>query len=143
LGKGIKELQEAGVVNATPLEFLPYIDAVGFYPTLQTSIPQGLLILAFAFAAFWLGYVKREREKKELVITISRISEDMKSMQAAFDHIKGHIIEWRKCEDIDLEAEDLDKQIQEVVSHVDELETKLGDFYDIVSKNIESPTKVH
>ncbi len=143
LGKGIKELQEAGVVNATPLEFLPYIDAVGFYPTLQTSIPQGLLVLAFAFAAFWLGYVKREREKKELVITISRISEDMKSMQAAFDHIKGHIIEWRKCEDIDLEAEDLDKQIQEVVSHVDELETKLGDFYDIVSKNIESPTKVH
>ena len=58
-------------------------------------------------------------------------------------NIKWHIIEWRKCEDIDLEAEDLDKQIQEVVSHVDELETKLGDFYDIVSKNIESPTKVH
>ena len=67
----------------------------------------------------------------------------MKSMQAAFDHIKGHIIEWKKCEDIDLEAEDLDKQIQEVVSHVDKLETKLGDFYDIVSKNIEAPTKVH
>ena len=143
LGKGIKELQEAGVVNATPVDFLPYIDAIGFYPTLQTAVPQGLLVLAFAFATFWLGYVKREKEKKELVMTVSQISEDMKSMQSAFDHIKGHIIEWRRCEDIDVEADDLDKQIQEVVNHVDELESKLGDFYDVVSKNAEHPTKVH
>jgi hypothetical protein len=48
-------------------------------------------------------------------------------MHAAFDHIKGHIVEWRRCEDIDLEAEDLDKRIQDVISHVDELEDKLGD----------------
>lgn len=144
LGKGIKELQEAGVIDTTPVEFLPYIDAIGFYPTLETSVPQGLLILAFAFAAFWLGYVKREREKKELVVTVSQISEDVKSMQSAFNHIKGHIIEWKKCEDIDLEAEDLDNQIQEVVSHVDELENKLGNFYDVVSKNTEPlPKKVH
>jgi high-affinity iron transporter len=143
LGKGIQELQEAGVVSATPVDFLPYVDAIGFYPTLETAVPQGLLVLAFAFATFWLGYVKREREKKELVVTVSRISDDMKSMQVAFDHIKGHIIEWRRCEDIDIEAEDLDKQIQEVVSHVDELESKLGDFYDVVSKNAEHPTKVH
>lgn len=144
LGKGIKELQEAGVINTTPVEFLPYIDAIGFYPTLETSLPQAILVLAFVFAVFWLGYVKREREKKELAVTVSQISEDMKSMQAAFSHIKGHIIEWKKCKDIDLEAEDLDNQIQEVVSHVDELENKLGDFYDVVSKNTETiPKKVH
>ncbi|NIP31935.1 MAG: hypothetical protein GTN99_10730 [Candidatus Dadabacteria bacterium] len=56
-------------------------------------------------------------------------------MHEAFDHIKGHIIEWKRCEDIDLEAEDLDKQIHDVITHVDELETKLVDFFDIVSKN--------
>ena len=143
LGKGIKELQEAGVINATPVEFLPYIDAIGFYPTLETAIPQGILVLAFVFAAYWVGYVKREREKKELAVTVSQIAEDMKSMQAAFSHIKGHIVEWRRCEDIDLEAEDLDNQIKDVVSHVDELETKLGDFYSVVSKNTEPPKKAH
>ena len=91
-----------------------------------------------------MGYVKREREKKELVVTVSQISEDVKSMQAAFSHIKGHIVEWKKCDDIDLEAEDLDNQIQEVVSHVDELENKLGIFYDVVSKNTGTlPKKVH
>lgn len=144
LGKGIKELQEAGVVSVTPVEYLPYIDVIGFYPTTQTVIPQILLVLAFFFAAFWMGYVKREREKKELVVTVSQISEDVKSMQAAFSHIKGHIVEWKKCDDIDLEAEDLDNQIQEVVSHVDELENKLGIFYDVVSKNTGTlPKKVH
>lgn len=144
LGKGIKELQEAGVINTTPVDFLPYIDVIGFYPTLETSVPQGILVLAFVFAVYWVGYVKREREKKELVVTVSQISEDMKSMQAAFSHIKGHIVEWRRCEEIDLEAEDLDNQIKDVVSHVDELETKLGDFYDVVSKNTETPhKKVH
>jgi len=144
LGKGIKELQEAGVVSVTPVEYLPYIDVIGFYPTTQTVIPQILLVLAFFFAAFWMGYVKREREKKELVVTVSQISEDVKSMQAAFSHIKGHIVEWKKCDDIDLEAEDLDNQIQDVVSHVDQLENKLGIFYDVVSKNKGAlPKKVH
>jgi high-affinity iron transporter len=144
LGKGIKELQAAGAVSVTPVDYLPYIDVIGFYPTLETSVPQAILVLAFAFAVFWLGYIKREKEKKELAVTVSQISEDLKSMQAAFSHIKGHIIEWKKCQDIDLEAEDLDNQIQEVVSHVDELESKLGDFYDVVSKNTETfPKKVH
>ncbi len=90
-----------------------------------------------------MGYVKREREKKELAVTVSQIANDMKSMQAAFSHIKGHIVEWRRCKDIDIEAEDLDNQIKDVVSHVDELETKLGDFYSVVSKNTEHAKKAH
>lgn len=137
LGKGIKELQEAGMIGVTPLEFLPRIDVLGFYPTLETVLPQAILLAAFVFALIWLEYVKREREKREIAVSISRISEDMKSMHAAFDHIKGHIVEWRRCEDIDLEAEDLDKRIQDVISYVDELEDKLGDFYSAVSRNSE------
>jgi high-affinity iron transporter len=142
LGKGINELQEAGIVGATPVCFIPHIDILGLYPTLETSIPQALLLAAFVFALVWLEYVKREREKNEIAVSVARIAEDMKSMHAAFDHIKGHIIEWRKCEDIDLEAEDVDKRIQDVISHVDELESKVGDFYTIVTKN-NHPLKPH
>lgn len=142
LGKGVKELQEAGIVGLTPVEYIPHIDILGLYPTLETSIPQALLLAAFVFALVWLENVKREREKKELAVSLSRIAEDMKSMHAAFDHIKGHIIEWRKCEDIDLEAEDLDRRIQDVISHVDELESKVGAFYTVVTKN-NQPEKPH
>jgi high-affinity iron transporter len=142
LGKGVKELQEAGIVGLTPVEYIPHIDILGLYPTLETSIPQALLLAAFIFALVWLENVKREREKKEIAVSLSRIAGDMKSMHAAFDHIKGHIIEWRKCEDIDLEAEDLDRRIQDVISHVDELESKVGDFYTVVTKN-NQPEKPH
>jgi high-affinity iron transporter len=142
LGKGIKELQEAGIVGATPVGFIPHIDILGLYPTLETALPQALLLAAFVFALVWLEYVKREREKNEIAVSVARIAEDMKSMHTAFDHIKGHIIEWRKCEDIDLEAEDLDRRIQDVISHVDELESKVGDFYTVVTKN-NHPAKPH
>jgi high-affinity iron transporter len=143
LGKGIRELQEAGIIGITLLDFLPTIDAVGIYPTAQTALPQGILLLAFIFAFIWIGYISRKKEKKEIAVSLSRIADDMKSMYAAFDHIKGHIIEWKRCEDIDIEARDLDKQIHEVISHVDELEDKLENFYDIVSKNKEPGAKLN
>jgi len=135
VGKGIREFQEAGFIGITPLEYIPNIDVLGIYPTLQTSLPQGFLLLAFIFAVVWVLIVKQERERKEIVFSVTKIAEDMKTMHEAFDHIKGHIIEWRRCEDIDIEAEDLDKQIHDVITYVDNLENKLVDFFDIVSKN--------
>ncbi len=117
------------------MQFVPNIDILGIYPTLQTTAPQAVLLFAFIFAIVWIFVIKQERERKEIVVSVSKIAEDMKTMHEAFDHIKGHIIEWKRCEDIDLEAEDLDKQIHDVITHVDELETKLVDFFDIVSKN--------
>ncbi len=140
-GKGIREFQEAGLVGITPLDFIPQIDLLGIYPTLETTIPQGVLLLAFIAAILWTSFIKQEREKKEIAVTVSRIADDMKSMHEAFEHIKGHIIEWKRCEEINLEAEELDRQIQDVIRYVDELENKLGDFYDTVSKNSEKEDK--
>jgi len=140
-GKGIRELQEAGIIGITPLGFIPQVDMLGLYPTLETTILQGVLLLAFIAALLWTGFIKGEREKKEIAVSVSRIADDMKSMHEAFEHIKGHIIEWKRCEEIDLEAEELDRQIQDVIRYVDELENKLGDFFDIVSKNREKDDK--
>lgn len=137
VGKGIRELQEAGVIGIIPLGFIPQIDLLGIYPTLQTTVLQAVLLLAFIVSLLWMGFIKQEREKKEIVVSVSRIADDMKSMHEAFEHIKGHIIEWRRCEEIDLEAEELDKQIQDVIKYVDDLENKLEDFFDVVSKNKE------
>jgi high-affinity iron transporter len=143
LGKGITAFQEAGIVGIKSINFIPQVDILGIYPTLETSIPQAILIIAFVVALIWLGYVKREKEKKEIAISVSRISEDMKLMHESFEHIKNHIIEWKRCEDIDIEAEELDNQIQGVINHVDKLEHKLLDFYDIVLRNKETLGKTH
>jgi len=139
-GKGIRELQEAGIIGITPLNFIPQIEILGIYPTVETSTVQGILLIALIISLFWLGLIKQEKEKKEIAVSVTRIADDMKSMHEAFEHIKGHIIEWKKCEEIDLEAEELDRKIQDVITHVDELENKLGDFFDVVSKNRETIT---
>jgi high-affinity iron transporter len=56
IGKGFRELQEGNVVAITPINGLPTIDALGFYPTWQTLIAQLFLIGLFVFAVaktFW------------------------------------------------------------------------------------------
>ena len=40
IGKGFRELQEGNVVPITPINGLPTIEALGFYPTWQTLIAQ-------------------------------------------------------------------------------------------------------
>ena len=56
IGKGFRELQEGNVVAITPINGLPTIEALGFYPTWQTLIAQLFLIALFVFAVaktFW------------------------------------------------------------------------------------------
>ena len=137
-GKGVRGLQEAGIVGITPLNFIPQADILGIYPTLETTIVQGVLLLALVGSLIWLGFINQERERKTIVASVSHIADDMKTMHEAFEHIKGHIVEWRRCEEINLEAEELDGQIQDVLNHVDELENRLEDFFDMVSKNREA-----
>ena len=43
-GGGVKELQEADVISVTPVGFVQSIDILGIYPTLETLIPQAVLL---------------------------------------------------------------------------------------------------
>lgn len=60
LGKGILELQEAGVVSSTAAEFIPYVDTLGIYPTYESAVPQAVLLL-LAFSLFARNYIYREK----------------------------------------------------------------------------------
>jgi high-affinity iron transporter len=60
-GNGIKELQAAGWVPSTPLDFPPQIPLVGIYPTVETLAAQGLLLGAFIATTLWMAR-SRKRE---------------------------------------------------------------------------------
>ncbi len=56
MGKGIRELQEGGVVGITVLPGWPHIDPMGIFPSVETLLAQLLLLVLFAFAllkTFW------------------------------------------------------------------------------------------
>jgi high-affinity iron transporter len=58
-GKGVKALQAAGWFSETPLQNLPQIPFLGIYPTLETVVAQGLLLLALIAALFTLARERR------------------------------------------------------------------------------------
>ncbi|MHB9291726.1 FTR1 family iron permease [Hollandina sp. SP2] len=44
VGNGIKELQEGNVIGVTPVAWIGSVDILGIYPTLETLIPQVVLL---------------------------------------------------------------------------------------------------
>ena len=59
-GTGINQLQAAGWVPATPLNFPPPVPLLGIYPTMETLAAQGLLLCVFIATSLWMA---RERKK--------------------------------------------------------------------------------
>ncbi len=49
LGKGIRELQEGDAVGITVLQGMPSVPSLGIFPSMETLVPQGILVLLFIF----------------------------------------------------------------------------------------------
>ncbi|MEO5904748.1 MAG: FTR1 family protein [Gemmatimonadaceae bacterium] len=49
IGKGIRELQEGNVVPITVVSRMPSFPSMGIFPSLETSVAQGILLLLFVF----------------------------------------------------------------------------------------------
>jgi high-affinity iron transporter len=53
-GTGINQLQAAGWVPATPLNFPPAVPLLGIYPTMETLAAQALLLCVFIATSLWM-----------------------------------------------------------------------------------------
>ena len=58
VGQGIAELQEAGYIATTPLGWLPTLPALGIFPTIQTTLLQGVLVVALLGALAWVFWLE-------------------------------------------------------------------------------------
>jgi high-affinity iron transporter len=54
-GQGVQELQTAGWISVTPTRFPPRVDFLGIYPTLETLLAQGTIVLVLVAATLWLN----------------------------------------------------------------------------------------
>jgi high-affinity iron transporter len=59
-GTGINQLQAAGWVPATPLNFPPAVPLLGIYPTMETLAAQGLLVCAFLATSLWMAHERKK-----------------------------------------------------------------------------------
>ena len=49
LGKGIRELQEGDAVGITVLRGMPSVPSMGIFPSMETLVPQAILVVLFIF----------------------------------------------------------------------------------------------
>ena len=64
-GRGIRELQESGLVGITPASWMPSWDILGLYPTWESLGIQILLVVAATFALTYLFLIRGRRAKAE------------------------------------------------------------------------------
>jgi len=68
IGSGIKKLQSSNIISVTPIQGFPTVDVLYIYPTLETLIPQvvllGIIILTFVLQIRKLRNGQAKREPK-------------------------------------------------------------------------------
>jgi hypothetical protein len=67
-GKGVAELQEAGLVSLTPVAWAPRVPTMGIYPTLESLGLQGALLVLAAAALLWTFLIEPRRLRPTSVL---------------------------------------------------------------------------
>lgn len=128
MGKGLHELQMGQMLPMTPAMFAPEITWLGMYPTWETLIGQGVLILAYVFALVYTFGVKPEVEQQELKKEASHIQKDISIVHDLVEHISHHA---KRCEIFLKDTKDQD--LKELSDHLKEIDEKVHELFDHVS----------
>lgn len=67
IGKAVLEFQSAGIIPVDIIDFLPSIDILGIYPTVQTILAQfALLVFLISTTAYYLMKSQQRQEKAKI-----------------------------------------------------------------------------
>ncbi|MGZ8391362.1 MAG: FTR1 family protein, partial [Gemmatimonadales bacterium] len=61
-GKGVAELQGGGILPITIVDWVPRMPALGIYPTLESLLAQGVLLLLLLIALGWTFLIQPRRQ---------------------------------------------------------------------------------
>jgi len=128
MGKGLHELQMGQALSMTPAAFAPEISWLGMYPTWETVIGQGVLVLAYVFALVYTFGIKPEVEQQELKKETSHIQQDISVVHDLVEHISHHA---KRCEIFLKDTKDQD--LKELSVHLKEIDEKVHELFDHVS----------
>ncbi|HEX5963197.1 MAG TPA: cytochrome c/FTR1 family iron permease [Gemmatimonadales bacterium] len=60
-GKGVAELQSGGVISTTLISWAPRAPALGIYPTVESLLAQGVLVILLLAALIWTFFIEPRR----------------------------------------------------------------------------------
>jgi len=93
MGKGIRELQEGGIIGITVLNGWPHIDAMGIFPSVETLLAQLVLLILFAFALLKTFWPKRSVQLPTMAPTEQplRLAEELAGVSRRLDGIEERL----------------------------------------------------
>ena len=129
-GKGVAELQAGRVVGTTFVSWAPRMPALGIYPTMETMLAQGVLVLLALFALAWVFLIEPRRLKvtselapgateaprpagrqpaepsssRELIRSLERIETDIAEIKSEVERMRDTIADKVHTEALDDEA---------------------------------------
>src|SRR3989344_3174014 len=146
-GKGILELQEAEWVSSTPIEGLPAVGFLGFYPTWEGIALQAVLVLALIIAVVYSFVLRPYREMVTVTSDISHIESDMKTLHEILDDVSHHAmiahglasgVTGQEVDEMREHLLDIDKKVHEVAGHLDKLAKGLEDIFSELERDIKN-----
>jgi high-affinity iron transporter len=84
-GKGVAELQEGGLLPTSIVSWAPRVPALGIYPTVESLVAQGILLLLLLAALAWTFVIEPRRRtgaSRDLIRSIERMEGDLTEMRA-------------------------------------------------------------
>ena len=139
MGKGLHELQMGEALSLTAANFAPEILWLGMYPTWETFIGQGILVILFVGALIYTFVIKPEVDSQDLKGETQHIQSDIGVVHDLAEHISKHAqrceIFLKDTEDRDLKElsdhlKEIDAKVHELSDHVRYIEDKLTDEYE-------------
>ncbi|MEZ0335520.1 MAG: FTR1 family protein [Gemmatimonadales bacterium] len=124
-GRGIAELQAASLISTTPVRWAPLVPALGIFPTVESLLLQGLLLVLLVAALVWTFVIEPRRLRVSNVplpapapisATVAAASVPMRGMRSgsSFDLI-------RSFERMDADLAELRAEVERMKRHVHEL----------------------
>jgi high-affinity iron transporter len=84
-GKGVAELQEGGLLPTSIVSWSPRVPALGIYPTVESLVAQGVLLLLLLAALAWTFVIeprRRNQASRDLMRSLERMEGDLTEMKA-------------------------------------------------------------
>jgi high-affinity iron transporter len=84
-GKGVAELQEGGLLPTSIVSWAPRVPALGIYPTVESLVAQGVLLLLLLAALAWTFVIeprRRNQASRDLMRSLERMEGDLTEMKA-------------------------------------------------------------
>ena len=127
-GQAIRSFQEANLISTTSLNFLPAIDFLGIYPTLETTLGQSVFIFLVILAVI---IIKKEKKKKEKLLSEVEIAEKeilniIKSINDAKDRIC-------KYQNLIVNVVEVSDKLENVLLHIQNLEIALKEIQNDIT----------